>query len=313
MKKTDTRRNKKYSTRPLCKFSCVSPYFYLTTRVPTARRAWKFIGTIIKDFFFLQMAQQLHITKRPVVNVETEIDEKIPFSPSHIGTYMSFVAFFVRPISMLKKRLGYRKAVPYINLYLKFLTKIYKNAATIYRFSMSTTSRPRYKKDKAFITIRIFDPHLLCVPSIHVAIAAGSYAWFKQLFQTDILPPEEAEMRLKEIETQAIAIVESVLFVKQHSVNCVPLALYMLSSTMNKSFFSTQDATAFIDLLFRNSNEITEEDKKIILNHFHYMYERALLESYYSDDWQSCIKHWIVDYARETGQYVPSSFTNDVF
>jgi len=312
MTKSEKRRIK-YSNKPMCKFSCVSPYFYLTTRAPTARRAWRFIGTILKDFFFLQMAQQLHITKRPVVNVETDIDEKIPFSPSHITAYMSFVAFFVRPISMLKKRLGYRKAAYYINMYLKFLTKIYKNASTIYRFSMSTTSRPKYRKDKAFVTIHIFDPHLLCVPSIHVAIAAGSYVWFKQIFQTNILPEDEAEFRLEEIKNQAIAIVESVLFVKQHSVNCVPLALYMLSSTMNKSFFSTQDATAFIDMLFKDSEEISEADKKEITAYFHYMYERALLESYYSADWQSCIKHWIVDYAKATNQISPSSFPNDVF
>ena len=309
----ETQRIKKYSQKPLCKFSCVKPYFPLLTRAPTIKRAWRFVGTILKDFFFLQMAQQLHITKRPVVNVESEIDEKIPFRPSYISTYMSFVAFFMRPMEMLRKRLGYRKASYYINLYLKFLTKIYKNASTIYRFSMSTTSRPKYRKNKGFVTIHIFDPHLLCVPSIHVAIAAGSYAWFKQLFKTDILPKEEAEFRLEEIKKQSIAIVESVLFVKQHSVNCVPLALYMLSSTMNKSFFTTADATAFIDLLFQDSKELTEEDKTEVLNHFHYMYERALLENYYSDDWQSCIKHWIVDYARQTGQNIPSTFTNDVF
>ena len=252
----------------------------------------------------IQQLQKLHFTKRPVINVETDIDDKIPFVPDHVDTYLDFVNFFVQPMDMLKKRLGYKRASQYLCLYLKFLTRIYRNSSLIYRFCLTTTTRPKYYKSHKFRTIHFFDPHLLCVPSIHVAIAAGTYAWFKQCFKIGIFPKEEAEQYLEEIRNKAVRIVESVLFIKQHSVNCIPLALYMLSSTMNKSFFSAHDAADFIDALFRESPEINSEVRQEILEHFYYMYDRTLLESRFSADWQDCIRHWLLDFASSTGQKI---------
>lgn len=300
----EPKRIEKYSKKPMKQFSTVAPYFFLPFRPCTAKKAWKLIFTILRDFFCLQHLQKFHITKRPVINVETDIDDKIPFSPSYISTYLGFVGFFIRPMDMIKKRLGYRKAAPYLCLYLKFLSNIYNHASAIYRYCMTTTTRPKYYKTHKFRTIHFFDPHLLCVPSIHVAISAGSYAWYKQLFKTGIIPAEEAEMRLEEIKKQAVEIVESVLFVKQHSVNCIPIALYMLSSTMSKSFFNIQDSINFIDCLFVDRPEISESVRKEIIEHFYYLYERTLLESKYSADWEECIRHWLMDFAAKTKQKI---------
>ena len=302
MKNSRSRSDKQH--RPINSFSCVAPYFYMPLYPGTAKHAWKYIFTILKDFFILQHLQKFHITKRRVINVDTAIDEKIPFVPQKIFVYLSFVSFFVRPIDMLKHNLGLKKAAPYLCVYLKFLTSVYRNAASIYRYTMTTTSRPRYLKTHKFRTIHFFDPHLLCVPSIHVAISAGLYAWFRQFFKTGLFSNEEAEAYLNEIKKQALAIVESVLFVKQHSVNCIPLALYMLTSTMNKSFFSAQDAIDFIDCLFIDSTEIDQATRKEIIEYFYYMYDRALLESKYSSDWRLCIQHWLEDFAKEQNKTV---------
>lgn len=302
MKNSRSRSDKQH--RPINSFSCVAPYFYMPLYPGTAKHAWKYIFTILKDFFILQHLQKFHITKRRVINVDTAIDEKIPFVPQKIFVYLSFVSFFVRPIDMLKHNLGLKKAAPYLCVYLKFLTSVYRNAASIYRYTMTTTSRPRYLKTHKFRTIHFFDPHLLCVPSIHVAISAGLYAWFRQFFKTGLFSNEEAEAYLNEIKKQALAIVESVLLVKQHSVNCIPLALYMLTSTMNKSFFSAQDAIDFIDSLFIDSTEIDQATRKEIIEYFYYMYDRALLESKYSSDWRLCIQHWLEDFAKEQNKTV---------
>ena len=302
MKNSRSRPGKQH--RPINSYSCVAPYFYMPLYPGTAKHAWKYIFTILKDFFILQHLQKFHITKRRVINVDTAIDEKIPFVPQKIFVYLSFVSFFVRPIDMLKHNLGLKKAAPYLCVYLKFLTSVYRNAASIYRYTMTTTSRPRYLKTHKFRAIHFFDPHLLCVPSIHVAISAGLYAWFRQFFKTGLFSNEEAEAYLNEIKKQALAIVESVLLVKQHSVNCIPLALYMLTSTMNKSFFSAQDAIDFIDSLFIDSTEIDQATRKEIIEYFYYMYDRALLESKYSSDWRLCIQHWLEDFAKEQNKTV---------
>ena len=304
---------KKYSDIPLYSFSSVWPFFFLPFRFRTFKNSWAFIGTVLKDFFFLQWSKKLHLRKIPVIKVDTDIDDVIPFSPDHVSDYMSFIPFFIKPFDMLKCCLGYKKAADAMNGYLKFLKDIYHNASKIYRFCMSTTLRPKYLKKQKFRAIHFFDPHLLCVPSIHVAIAAGTYFWFAQLFKTSILSQQEAEKRLGEIKKQAVAIIESVLFVKQHSVNCVPMALYMLSSTMDKSFLSPEDASSFINELFKTSDEITLVNKIKITEHFNYMYERAFLESKYSNDWETSIKHWLITHAQESGQEIPYTFTNDVF
>lgn len=283
--------------KPINRYSAVAPFFYMPLMPCTARYAWKYIFTILRDFFILQHLQKFHFTKRRIINVDTDIDDKIPFVPQRVFDYLGFVGYFVRPIDMLKKRLGIRNAAPYLCLYLKFLTSVYKNASLIYRFTMTTTTRPKYLKNHKFRTIHFFDPHLLCVPSIHVAISAGVLAWFRQFFKLGLFSQEETSAFIEELKVQAVAIVESVLFVKQHSVNCIPLALYMLSSTMNKSFFSAQDAIDFIDSLFVTATEIDAATKKEIIDYFYYMYDRALLESKYSSDWQLCIQHWLDEFA----------------
>lgn len=288
--------------KPIKKYSAIAPYLYLTTRIGTFFYAWNFIFTILMDFFLIQHLQKLHFTRRRVINVDTDIDDKIPFTPKRIIDYLSFVNFFIKPMDMLKRQLGFKKATPYLCSFLKFLTQIYRNAASIYRYSMTTTKRPLYLKTHSFRMIHFFDPHFLCVPSIHVAISAGTYAWFKQFFKTEIFPKDYADRWLAEIKSQAVAIVESVLFVKQHSVNCVPMALYMLTATMNKSFFSAEDAIDFIDSLFLTSNEIDKETRSEIIDYFYYMYDRAFLESKYSADWQLCIMHWLDDFDKAKNQ-----------
>lgn len=284
-------------------YSAVEPFFKLPFHPKTAKCSWRFIKTVIKDFFFLQTAQKLHLKNYPVIHVDTELDELIPFEPEYVNIYMDFINFFVKSIDLLIKELGYKKAIPYINSYVDFLTKIYKNAAQIYRFCMTTTTRPKCKKKK-FITIRIFDPHLLCVPSIHVSIASGTYAWFKKFFSEDLIPNAEAENLLNQIKEKSISIIESVLYIKQHSVNCVPLGLYLITATNENSFFPTSDAINFIEALFKNSNDISEDNKSIIIDYINYMYERALLESIYHDNWKLCIINWLISYAKETGQTI---------
>ena len=60
----------------------------------------------------------------------------------------------------------------------------------------------------------------------------------------------------------------------------------------------------FIECLFKDSTEISEEDRKEIIDYFIYMYDRALLESKYSANWQDCIQHWLIDFANSTGQNI---------
>ena len=290
------------SLKKLSSYSSVLPWIHLPFRVKTAKKGWKLITTVICDFFLLQNLHKFKITKHPVIFVDSPLDKKIPFEPSKVKIYMNFIPYFLKPTVMLINRMGYKNAAPYLNEYLDFISKMYKNAASIYRFCMTTTHRPNYKKGKEFKTIHIADPHLLCVPSLHVTIAAGTYTWFKQFFKLNIFEKEEANFYLNELFTEGQKITESVLYVKQHSVNCIPIALYMLSASMNKEFFSVNDADKFMSSLFSDCSDIDENSKNEIREYFKFMYERNFLENIYADKWQDCIKHWLIDYAKETNQ-----------
>ena len=299
------KRNIRYSQKSTWDFSALSPYFNLLGRGRTFFRAWQFIFSVIHNFFFLQQRQVLHLTHRPVINVETELDEKIPFTPVKVNTYLGFIPFFVKPFDMMIKRMGYKAASPYINDNLAVLTKTYKSASSIYRFSMTTTNRPDYREDAAFKAIHAADPHLLCVPSLHVAICAVTYAWYKRFFESvkeGVFSREEADRRLEEIKLQAIKIIESVLFVKQHSVNCIPTAFYMITAVFGSDFFSARDAVDFIEELFNSSQEIDAETRREITEYFTALYERTLLENSFNDSWQDSIKNFLTDFARKTGQ-----------
>ena len=73
---------------------------------------------------------------------------------------------------------------------------------------------------------------------------------------------------------------------------------------MSKSFFNIQDSINFIDCLFVDKPEISESVRKEIIEHFYYLYERTLLESKYSADWEECIRHWLMDFAAKTKQKI---------
>ena len=54
--------------------------------------------------------------------------------------------------------------------------------------------------------------------------------------------------------------------------------------------------------LFSDCSDIDENSKTEIREYFKFMYERNFLENIYADKWQDCIKHWLIDYAKETNQ-----------
>lgn len=289
------KRIKKYSTRSHKKFAKVLPFAIFPVRNLTGKHGRKLISTIMRDFFFLQAKEKLHLIKIPILYVDTPLDDKIPFTPEKVSDYMTFIDLVLKSLDFFNKRLGYKECAEIANQYMDFVTEVYKSASSIYRFSMTTTHRPKYYKGK-FFTIHLLDPHYLCVPSLHVALSLGIYTWFKFFFAADdgaLIPKDEAKWRLEEIRCWALKIVESVLFVKQHSINCIPAAVYMLTATMGNDFLSPDDAVDFINMLFCDTDLISAEDKKSLVEHFHFIYERFLLESEYSDRWQEPVERWL--------------------
>jgi len=295
------KRIAKVAGKPLSSFNPIFPYFVLPWNFRSIPAAHSYIATVFKDYLMLQFLEKWGFKHIPIVNVQTPLDDKIPFTPSKVTIYLDFVNFWLRPITMLMKRYGISRSLPFCIDYLHMIKKAYQEAARVYKFRLSTTNRPDYNDMPQFRSIHRLDPHYLCVPSLHIAIIVLTYSFYRRLFETEHFTQQEKDMWNKELYTEAVQIGESVLYIKQHSVNCVPAALYMMTR-ISDGLFTSDDAVGFIDNLFVHAPEISADNRRQIIDYIQYMYERLLLEGFHEADWVLPVQHWLLEYAHKTGQ-----------
>lgn len=281
--------------RPLSSYSIAKAYLTVPFHWSAFKVLVKYLRTVIFDFFLLQFSVKFGWRKIPVLPVDHELDTKVPFVPGKVEVYLDFINFWIRPMSFLIERFGVKTAIPYCAEYLRVIEECYTQAARMYKFRMSTTRRPPVGKNKHFRMIHIMDPHYLCVPSLHVTIVSLAYNFYRKVFDELELPQDEKDFYNKELYEGALAITETVLYVKQHSVNCIPAALYMCLYVL-KDTFSIEGAIQFIDDLFVQSTDISPEHKKEIHEYIGFFFERLLLEGCNEDDWVIPVQRWIISY-----------------
>ncbi len=297
------RRNKKKSyagpsagIRPLKSYGVIDVYIMALTHLETCRALFPYLKTVLKDFFFLQFAVKFGWKKVEIIDVDHPLDDLVPFRADKVSVYLDFVNLWIRPLDLLVKRLG-KGAVKYIAAYLKIVDTCYRQAAEFYRFRMSTTKRPTHYINFSFCMIHLLDPHYLCVPSLHVAISVLTYTFFRKVFAGEHFTQEEQDAYNRELFEGAVAVSETVLYIKQHSTNCIPAALYMMT-TVIPDLFSIEEAVKFIDQLFLYSSDISETDKKMIHAHLHLLFEQLILEGCHESCWIDPMKRWILKYKK---------------
>jgi hypothetical protein len=284
---------------PLEEFGILRAYLLVPTHRKSLAALLAYLATVIKDFFFLQFAVKWGWKKIEVVSVDHPLDALVPFVPEKTPVYCDVFNFWVRAFSLTLVQLGTKRGLPYCTDFLRRITHLYKEAARVYRFRMSTTVRP--PSDAPLIkSIRRVDPHYLCVPSLHIAIAALTFAFYRELFRKEaaFFPAADREHYENELYSGAVSISETVLYVKQHSVNCIPAALYLMCRLMPELWTLT-DAAEFIDQLFTDEGALAQGSGDTIRAHIHLLFERLVLEGFYSDDWTDPVKRWIVNYRAE--------------
>ncbi len=289
------------STAKIANLSVRTTIFFVITHIQTLIAVVRYLWIVAFDFFLLQFMVKWGWRKVEIINVDHELDEKVPFVPELAPIYLDFIHFWVRPLGLLIRK-NRKKALGYVVEFLHTISDIYGQAATFYKYKMTTTKRPTAEeyRDKNFDGIRRVDPHYLCVPSLHIAVVVFTYAYFKDVFEKGDFSEEEKQQYNNELFNGAIEIGETVLYVKQHSVNCIPAALYMMTDAI-AGLFSIEDAIVFIDALFAEQTNITKAAKKEINIHLHHLFEQLLLEGKYEDHWLEPLKRWLFKYT--TGVY----------
>ncbi|MBO4404697.1 MAG: hypothetical protein J5780_05130 [Treponema sp.] len=277
-------------------FSVMPVYLIVPFSIYSSSVTFRFLHTVITKFFMSQYLQKLHITHRKIKHVDHELDWKIPFRPDKAKIYMEFINIWIRPLCMLLKRFGVRHGSKLCAEFLRYIDLSYREAWKIYSVCMTTTVRPECKSSKAITGIQKADPHYLCVPSLHIAIVCLCFSFYRMLFEREGFTQKEKDTWNKELYEHAVSIGETVLYVKQHSVNCIPAALYMMTR-IAPELFTPEMAVTFINDLFKNQKDIPESDRKKINAHMQFTYERFLLEgAATAEDWTEPVLRWLYDY-----------------
>jgi hypothetical protein len=218
--------------------------FCVSSLRPAAIRC---IASILYNFFFRQYRAALLPGRVPVSKVDHPLDLKIPFVPSWITIYLDFVTYWTRMLGFLLHTYR-RRAYGAVREFIVSMGRLYSFAAEAYQKNLSTTSRPFYIARPRFFVVHLFDPHLMCVPSLHVMVVIWTYTRFTAILRSF----NEAGRRAAQIEEMkqgALAVTQAILFVKQHSINCVAAALYAMTC-FGGEMFPPEEAEAFIKLLF---------------------------------------------------------------
>ena len=269
-----------------------------TFSVPFLRKAAiRCIATIVYRFFFGQYHAAL-LGRIPVSRVDHQLDRKIPFVPAWIKIYLDFVPYWIRMLSFVLRKFG-RRSYSQVREFIVSMGELYSYAAETYQKNLSTTDRPFYIVRPHFFFIHLLDPHLMCVPSLHVMVVIWTYVRFADMLRS-LGAAEKYAVQIDEMKQGALAITEAILFVKQHSVNCIPAALYAMTR-FNPRLFPPEEADSFIDRLFDSApkacpysppkTKLRGEDIAAIKFHIRILYRQFLAAR--SSDWKEPILHFL--------------------
>jgi len=287
--------------------------FFTAILKPTLRPSFcKAVPSILYNFFYRQFKAAFLPGRIPVTKVDHALDEKIPFVPSWVTIYLDFVHFWIRVVAFFLRRYKRKAFIP-IRDFIYSIGDLYAFAAEVYKRNMSTTKRPFYIARPRFFVIHLMDPHLMCIPSLHVMVVIHTYLQFMDVAKK-LGDYEKLKEQALELKQGALAISQAILFVKQHSVNCIPAALYAMTC-FTPELFPPKEAEAFANLLFSpapNADEalrkkrihpsaapltkIEEEDKARIKSHIIKLYYQFLEDKKTAVSWEEPLIKFLREY-----------------
>ena len=244
--------------------------------------ALRCVASIFRHFFFLQYWAALLPGRIPVSQVDHPLDGKIPFLPGKVNTYLDFVAFWVRTLGFLLKSCG-SGILEQVRNFLETMGDLYAWAALVYGKNLSTTERPFYIGRPRFLLIHSLDPHLMCIPSLHVMVVIRTYTLFREIIKS-IGEEERFAPQAEELRLGALAITEAVLYIKQHSVNCISAAMYAMTR-FDPTLFPPAEAERFASGIFADTKMPGKADGDEIRGYILSLYRRFLSLGESCDEW----------------------------
>jgi hypothetical protein len=239
------------------------PIALALSRPALAGSALRLAFEAVRSFFLPQFANMV-FHRRPVVNVDHPLDAEVPFDPHYVKKYLEFVELWIGSFYSIWKLYG-DAAIPGLVGYIDAIRGLYSDAGSIYWKVHTTTTRPARNYNMHFALIHATDPHLNCIPSLHVLIVVANWLLVEDLVEQlgDPVPVPhpgfDASAWIEHLRAEAVAITESILFVKQHSVNCIGVSLYYLKRRFPR-FDSSRVGTFVRDLFAEGCDALEDKD-----------------------------------------------------
>jgi hypothetical protein len=138
----------------------------------------------------------------------------------------------------------------------------------------------------------------MCIPSLHVMIVIHTYTMLRE-FLFRMGDGELFSRELEKVRRGALAITEAVLYVKQHSINCISAAMYAMSR-YSPSRFPPEEAERFAGDMFSGKAfdqanppdpgkplaEVPAAERAAIVKYIMDLYYRFLEAGKTSADWE---------------------------
>ena len=138
----------------------------------------------------------------------------------------------------------------------------------------------------------MFDPHLMCIPSLHVMLVVMTYTNFRYIL-AELNAGNELKDEAENVYRHAVAITDSILLVKQHSVNCVSAGMYAIHC-FAPSLFPPEEAERFVDSLLRlPPSLVAEEAAAEIRLHILNLYKSFLEERKTAAAWEDVLVNFL--------------------
>ena len=170
-------------TEPVADESVPATFIRILGKPYLRATALRCVASIFRYFFFQQYRAAFLPGRIPVSRADHPLDRKIPFLPGKVNIYLDFVAFWVRSLGFLLRNCG-RGAQEPVRNFMETMGGLYAFAAEVYGKNLSTTNRPFYIGRPRFLLIHAVDPHLMCIPSLHVMVVIRTYTLFREMLKT---------------------------------------------------------------------------------------------------------------------------------
>jgi hypothetical protein len=208
------------------------------------------IWNAVHHFFLPQYQSALWPQRRLVATLAHPLDQDIPFHPREVVTYLGYITFWYKTLCWFYDRIG-RTALPDIRRSMDEVLILYREAGAIYRRCQSTTTtRAPLPWHPYFSLIYLVDPHLACIPSLHVLLICHNDLGAARILRRHGPQPEGGRL-LEEVREEAARIIEAVLLVKQHSLVDIAPSLFLLTALFPDDY-GREEVADFVSRLFRD-------------------------------------------------------------